>query len=270
MRYALTNGQRREAEPGLSGECPSCLNPVVAKCGEIKIRHWAHRGKRICDAWWENETEWHRQWKDQFPVEWQEHIHTATDGEKHIADVKTSQGWVLEFQYSAISPEERRSRNDFYKKLVWVVNGQRRKRDSIQFAKAWNGGTQIGNAPFFKTINPASSLLIQEWSNGTAPVFFDFGEPLRLWWLFPTGPDGLAYIGAFPRANFIDLHRGSNAQNAQEFEALLNDFNGLIANYSRHQAQVRNQTLAAHTTNFLNGRPNQQIQSFQARGRRRF
>lgn len=43
-------------------------------------------------------------------------------GEKHIADVKTDSGWVLEFQHSNINPKERLSRNSFYPKLVWVVD----------------------------------------------------------------------------------------------------------------------------------------------------
>jgi hypothetical protein len=51
----------------------------------------------------ENETEWHRAWKDQFPPEWQEIVHLAGDGERHIADVKTGDGWVIEFQHSYIT-----------------------------------------------------------------------------------------------------------------------------------------------------------------------
>jgi len=54
----------------------------------------------MCDNWWENETQWHRDWKNHFPVEWQEVVQIAEDGEKHIADVKTSEGWVVEFQHS--------------------------------------------------------------------------------------------------------------------------------------------------------------------------
>ena len=51
------------------------------------------KGRRFCDPWWENETEWHRAWKDQFPADWQEIVHHAEDGEKHIADVKTDR-WL--------------------------------------------------------------------------------------------------------------------------------------------------------------------------------
>ena len=135
MKYALTNEERREAQPGLSGKCPGCDNPVVAKCGEVKVWHWAHHGRRICDPWWENETEWHRTWKNYFPADWQERVHFASNGEKHIADVKTDKDWVLEFQYSHLKPEERRARSIFYQKLVWVVNGTRRPRFKAQFFK---------------------------------------------------------------------------------------------------------------------------------------
>ncbi|MBK8202524.1 MAG: hypothetical protein IPK68_09510 [Bdellovibrionales bacterium] len=104
MKYALVEGKREDAQPGLSGECPGCGRPVVEKCGELKISHWAHIGKRICDPWWENETEWHRTWKGHFPKQWQEFVHRAEDGERHIADVKTDQGYIIEFQHSHIRP----------------------------------------------------------------------------------------------------------------------------------------------------------------------
>ena len=139
MKYSLISGQRQEAQPGQSGECACCSSPTVAKCGEIKVWHWAHKGKRHCDPWWENETEWHRTWKSHFPTDWQEVIHQAEDGTKHIADVKTDQGWVLEFQHSSLADEERQARNNFYPQLVWIVDGMRRKRDKTQFFNALEG-----------------------------------------------------------------------------------------------------------------------------------
>ena len=81
------------------GVCPSCGSELIAKCGEIVIHHWAHK-KKCSDHWWENETEWHRNWKDKFPKEWQEVVHFSDDGEKHIADVKTRNGFVIEFQHA--------------------------------------------------------------------------------------------------------------------------------------------------------------------------
>ena len=157
MKFALIEGRRREAQPNLLGQCPSCERPMVAKCGEERIWHWAHQGTRTCDSWWEPETEWHRAWKGKFPIAWQEVIHPAENGEKHIADVKTDHGWVIEFQYSFIKPDERRSRNAFYPKLVWVVNGTRRKRDRAQFLRACEHGVPLRKD---SPVRPGKALML--------------------------------------------------------------------------------------------------------------
>ena len=87
MKFAVVNARRQEAQPGLRGECQGCGELVIAKCGQIRIHHWAHRGQRSGDPWWEPETPWHRDWKNHFPGNWQEIWHRAEDGEKHVADV---------------------------------------------------------------------------------------------------------------------------------------------------------------------------------------
>src|SRR6267142_346180 len=109
----------------LQAACPVCGTAMIAKCGDIKVRHWAHLGRRTCDHWWEPETVWHRDWKNHFPLSWQERIHSSENGEKHIADVKTGRGVVLEFQHSFLHSNERESREKFYPKLVWVVDALR-------------------------------------------------------------------------------------------------------------------------------------------------
>jgi competence protein CoiA len=96
---------------------------MVSKCGTRVIHHWAHAQKKSCDPWWENETAWHRKWKNEFPSEWREVVHFAEDGEKHIADVKTSKGITIEFQHSPMTDLERISREEFYRNLVWVIDG---------------------------------------------------------------------------------------------------------------------------------------------------
>jgi competence CoiA-like predicted nuclease len=78
---------RREAQRGLLGGCPDCGAIVIAKCGHVRVPHWAHQGIRTCDPWWEPETEWHRTWKNCFPEDWQEISHTSITGEIHRADV---------------------------------------------------------------------------------------------------------------------------------------------------------------------------------------
>jgi len=124
MQLALVDNQRVEAFTGGRGTCPTCLSTMIAKCGTRVINHWAHYKKRECDPWWENETQWHRDWKNLFPIECREVNHVAHDGEVHRADIKTPTGIVIEIQHSSITDIERKAREDFYKNLVWVVDGK--------------------------------------------------------------------------------------------------------------------------------------------------
>jgi len=233
MKFSLVNGQHQEAQPNLSGKCPACGHPMVAKCGEVKIWHWAHKRRRPCDPWWENETEWHRAWKGQFPDDWQEVVHRDKNGEKHIADVKTDQGWVIEFQHSTIKPDERRSRDTFYPKLVWVVDGARRKRDRTQFLNAWKEGKPVDANSLVRRAFSDKCVLLREWSGSHAPIFFDFGEEV-LWWLFSKIPNGPVYIAQFLRTEFIEILRGGASQMARDFEELVKDLSKLVADYESH------------------------------------
>lgn len=132
MRFANIDGQRVEATPGQSGHCPSCGKVIIAKCGTRVIWHWAHKGVR-CDGWWEPETAWHRAWKEEFPTEWQEFVCEGDGGERHIADVFTPHGLVIEFQHLRLPPEERAAREAFYPNLVWVVDGTRLASETARF-----------------------------------------------------------------------------------------------------------------------------------------
>lgn len=214
MKFALINGNKAEATKGARGLCPCCGSELVAKCGEVRINHWAHKGDRNCDPWWENETGWHRSWKGQFPIDWQEVIQFAENDEKHIADVKTENGWVLEFQRSYLKPEERRARNAFYPKLVWVVDGLRRKRDKPQFQKVLEESIVISKKPPIRRVRFREECrLIMEWLDCSAPVFFDFqeGEIFEksvIWMLFSTTSDIGAYLIPFYRNDFIKYHHG--------------------------------------------------------------
>ena len=118
MRFALDDGKRVEASPGAKGRCPGCGDDLIARCGTKMVWHWVHKGQRHCDHWWENETQWHRDWKNQFPTDWQEIAARDEHGELHISDVKTSKGLMVEFQHSYIKPVEARTRTRFHKPYV--------------------------------------------------------------------------------------------------------------------------------------------------------
>lgn len=213
MKYAIVNNEKVEATTGAKGVCPSCGSELIAKCGDLKVNHWSHKGNRNCDPWWENETEWHRSWKINFPKEWQEVTHTdEKTGEKHIADVKTDGGWILEFQHSYIESKERHSRNSFYPKLVWVVDGIRRQRDKPQFYRILDDyAIRAEDTRFKGIIGPDECKLLKEWHDNNAHVFFDFQDqddekqPI-LWYLFPRLVSNEAYLWPFSRDKFIELH----------------------------------------------------------------
>jgi competence protein CoiA len=211
LQFAISNAKRIEAAPGLNAECPQCSKPVIAKCGPIRVWHWAHRGERTCDPWWENQTPWHLAWKSEFPVESREVIAQDPDGERHIADVKMSNGLCIEFQHSHLRPEERAAREKFYgSNLVWVVNGTRLKRDQPRFVQGRQQFRRIGKHPIFLVPFP-DECFPQDWLNCRALVLFDFCETAetrapdaKLWGLLPGRADGQAVVVAMGYREFVD------------------------------------------------------------------
>lgn len=239
MQYALVSNERQEAQPNLTGKCQCCKSPVIAKCGDVRIWHWAHKTKLECDSWWE-ESEWHRAWKGQFPKEWQEIIHKAENNEKHIADVKVDQGYVIELQRSPIKSEERQSREAFYKKMIWVVDGTRRLKDKskfLEYSMSVNGAAHVRKLrrDFDKC------TLLREWSECTSTTFFDFNEDV-LWVLLPRGLLPTVeerYVFITRRNLLIALLRAS--PNEISFEKFLKDLAEVIVNgeKSLHHAKKK-------------------------------
>jgi hypothetical protein len=174
MKFALINNIKTTATKGAKGFCPNCGSELIAKCGDFKVDHWAHKGIRNCDPWWQSETEWHRDWKSNFSNDWQEVILTdETTGEKHIADIRSSFGLVIEFQHSHIDPIERTTREKFYKKMVWVVDGTRLKKDYPRFLKAKENFRLTNRKGYFIVDFPDEGFP-SAWLNSSVPVIFDF------------------------------------------------------------------------------------------------
>ena len=120
MLYAQVNGQKTPATPNSRAICPSCGSEVMAKCGQIKIWHWAHvANDQNCQT--KPETEWHIGWKSLFSKENCE-VRITKDLTTKIADVYTDSGLVVEFQHSTISVEEIQLRESFYNNMIWVFD----------------------------------------------------------------------------------------------------------------------------------------------------
>ena len=214
MKFALIDHIRTEAAKGAKGICPNCGSELIAKCGDIKVNHWAHKGIRNCDPWWENETEWHRQWKGNFPTEWQEIIFPdEKTSEKHIADICTPQEIVVEFQHSYIDPNERNKRESFYKKMVWVIDGTRLKKDYPRFLKAKEGFRLTAKKGYFIVDFP-DECFPSAWVGSSVPVIFDFKgiEKINyandwrypLYFLFPKSNARETVVAMVSRNSFIN------------------------------------------------------------------
>lgn len=208
MRYALLGDKRVEPTPGGAALCQYCGSEVLARCGQQRVWHWAHKSKSNCDRWWEPETEWHRDWKNNFPKEWQEIVHFAPNGEKHISDVKTPSGLVIEFQHSQISPEEQKAREDFYGGMIWIVDGTRLKRDRPRFED------ELRRHAFYyqwHKATPHIAVFPKKWVSCGSTVYFDFGYRDRLVCLPPL--PGRNFFYEVPREIF-----------GEKFEALTESY----------------------------------------------
>jgi len=123
MLFANISGEKVEATPRSTATCPLCDKAVISKCGNINVWHWAHQKVENCDNWYEHETEWHKSWKLAFGVDNCE-IVINKDNIKHIADVLTKDGIVIELQNSPILDSTIIERERFYgESMIWIING---------------------------------------------------------------------------------------------------------------------------------------------------
>lgn len=196
MRIALVNGQRREPEPGLHGICQRCEQPLIAKCGLIRIHHWAHKADLICPYEREPETPWHRAWKSHFPFDWQERRFRSPTGELHIADVYSPEGkgMAVEFQHSPISLSERICREEIYTRMFWIVDGTRRQNDGTRFIRDWLCSDPSPENSLKRLVRKGRCALLRDWKDSRVPVFFDFGDP-AIWSLSPVRQEGRMVLG---------------------------------------------------------------------------
>jgi len=205
MQFANVNGIKARPEPTLRATCPHCGSEMISRCGRVKVWHWSHIRNPHCDRWWESETQWHRDWKNCFPVEWQEISHTdPTTRELHIADVKNPFGLVVEFQHSRLKPEEREARENFYDEMVWVVDGLRGELDESWFNMGLSR-TPIQKSPLAYQVKWwGQSRLLHDWSQGRSKVYIDFGKD-HLWRLVLFDPKRkMGAVGPIAKSAFIN------------------------------------------------------------------
>lgn len=209
MKFAFVNGERCEPEKNNHGICQCCGSEVIPKCGQFKTHHWAHKDKSQCDPWWENESEWHRNWKSSFPKDWQERLFKDSEtNERHIADVYSElRNVAIEFQSYQLKPEELFSREKFYKNLVWVVHGHKNEFDKTYFGlslqRPHTSDPHLLNITWY-----GRSKLFERWSFCKKHVYIDFGGD-EVWHLLEFNQfTKKGQIKAYNKSKFISFFGG--------------------------------------------------------------
>lgn len=216
MRFSLVHGVRSEAQPKLRGVCPACGNETISKCGDIVVHHWAHSKSKECDKWWESESNWHRDWKDLFPKEWQEVVHSDPSGEKHRADVTNNYGWVLEFQNSYLSNTEVKARSRFYGKIIWIINGLKPKNGAEQFNRALELSNFFSRTPATCLVGKSTPSIIKKWIGNEELILIDIGNDSSLFSIHK-GSHGV-YIVEIPRLFIINAVLDVSVDRLSEFK----------------------------------------------------
>ena len=204
---------RVEPEKGLDGVvCPICKQPVYARCGEERIAHWAHKSVIDCDPWQEPETQWHRNWKNCFG-DLQEQMHEK-DGTRHMADVKTPDGTIVEFRHRFINGEGQRTRQAFFgETMFWVVDCASNPKRIGRFKdnRYCLYRERVSGHEVWST-REACKCFPQTWINCQRFVFFDFGED-DLWCIFPrNGNDVDAICMSMSKDDFVVMVKDGYAK----------------------------------------------------------
>jgi competence protein CoiA len=204
-------------------------------------------------------TEWHRLWKNKFPLHFQEYFHTdQVTGEKHVADIRSPENIVIEFQHSSISVKERTSREQFYPNLIWLVDGTRLNRDLPRFLKGRSEFRQL-KIGIFETEFPEDSFH-KGWLSSAVPVLFDFlgtSDLIRnekfqnyLYCIFPTRLGNKSVVAEIPRNTFV-----TSVVNGQWVTKTNNFLKELIAENQRRlqlDQELEKQRLNSIVNQFLN------------------
>ena len=152
----------------------------------------------------------------QLPAECQEFIqYDEKLAEKHIADVRTHHGLVIEFQHSHLDPQERAARERFYGNMVWVVDGTRLRRDYPRFLKGKESLRPTNNLPGYFLLAFPDECFPMMWLDSSVPVIFDFqgiGESQSsdvfrdtLWCLLPGRAERNAVVVGISREDFVKV-----------------------------------------------------------------
>lgn len=187
MRYALvkTSGSdewtRLDVDDAFKyqhGKCELCGGKVGARKGDIRVNHWYHLdGRGDCDPWHEPKGEWHRQIQCCFPVSRQEYVICRKVGDatvKHIADIYTKSGYVIEVQMSPLSLGKIAEREEFYGRIVWFVSGHNPLVENFHTSAFMENAELVQGECFeYYAVPEKCHAINRHWTGRDGLVFFD-------------------------------------------------------------------------------------------------
>ena len=217
--------------------CPKCKTDMIAKCGQVRIHHWAHKNKIQCDDWMEDENEWRREWLSHFAPDCQEQL-VEHNGQSHFADILTTLGSVILLHQSQLTEEMIREREAFYQTPVWIFNAGRYKQDVNRFLSAFEKNYVRYRSKNLITISEFNidKVFKKAWLSAQFPVFFDFSnaqgtvkslysEKLNgIWCLLPYRIKGFRVLFHQSKEKVILKLKERGSVDAQMMKALEADF----------------------------------------------
>lgn len=217
------------------GKCEFCGRAVGARKGDIRADHWYHLdGEQSCDYWHEPKGPWHKAWQNCFPVSRQEYIITRDwNGAltKHIADIYTKSGFIIECQLSPISRAKIAERESFYGRMIWIVAGRNLTSTNIscQTLNSFRRVVPGTDDKVFVIHEKHTSCFNRHWRDSPKYVFFDPTPDVvedidkkELVCLFPNGIVHEHYICCYIRAKeLLDAFLGDDIR---PFFSMLEDW----------------------------------------------
>ena len=234
--------------------CPYCGASLVAKKGDIRQHHFAHKSLHHCsDSWVGNHSNsydlspWHNDWQSLFPKENQE-IKLALGDTKHRADIMIDKT-VIEFQHSIMSPSAFDNRNNFYfnfgNKVVWLFDLSELLNEGKLTYKIIADGLE------FAWANPKRAFNNYDIQSGCIDLFFQLGNDedciVRVLDVSPDGFEKFATTDFMRKVDFLEyvgLKDGKcslpcrddieNNENYQEFKKKYN----IVLNKQQERAML--------------------------------
>ena len=187
--------------------CPYCGAPLVAKKGDIRQHHFAHKQSHVCSDTWANGgshgydlSPWHNEWQSLFPKVNQE-VKLCLGETKHRADVLIDRT-VIEFQHSIMPVKAFDDRNNFYfnlgYKVIWLFDL------SDLYSIGQLTYKPIDNELAFTWKNPKKAFNNYDIKSGCIDLFFQLGNSIvRVTNVSPMGFESFSTTALMEKNDFL-------------------------------------------------------------------